>query len=473
MNTLVLRCASAAVMFTLAGCSQLTPPRAAPALPAQFSVSLPLSLPASMPASMPSEQAWASFGDAGLGTWLTQVWAENTDLRLGLARLDSAAIDLRLVRAQQSSSVNIEQSAERRKISKLDAGDSESKNPSQRYVTQVSFGYEIDLRGRLAAMLKASEAEQAASRLDLLALRLSLARQTAELWLSRAELQANIETTQKTIQLRQHWQQAEKRKIQAGLSKGATLQEQDSALLTAHLLLNKQKQSLQSVERNLCLLANTLPSECRLPASKTLAALTLPQIGNGVPAQLLQQRPDLAAAQARYDAARSRIDEAKAARWPSLSIAGILGVNADSPAGLLRKGASNWSFMPQISLPLLDGGRREAEVEKNQSSAEQQYMQWHATITRAVHEVETSAADLLESQKNERALQALRAISLSQLENQRAARRAGLATAYSEWQSQLTLLQIEQESTAARHGQLLASVHLLAAVGGGWHSAKE
>ena len=231
------------------------------------------------------------------------------------------------------------------------------------------MAYEIDLRGRLAASLRAGKAEQSANQFDLAALRLSLARQTAELWLSRAELQSNLESTQQTLQLRQHWRQAEQAKFKSGLSNWQTVQEQESNLLNASLLLSKQKEALQSVERSLCLLANAMPSNCRLPAAKTLSSLTLPQFGNGLPAQLLQQRPDLAAAQARYDAARARIDEANAARWPSLSIAGVLGVNAGNPAGLLKQGASNWSLMPQLSLPILDGGRREAEAEKKPSGS--------------------------------------------------------------------------------------------------------
>ncbi|WP_338848522.1 TolC family protein [Massilia sp. W12] len=457
---LVLRCGSAAVLFSLAACSQLTPVRPAPALPAQFSVSL-----AAHQASAPR---WSNFGDDGLRAWIAQVWAGNSELRLGLARLDSAAQDLRLVRAQQSASINLEQSAERRKNSALDQGESESKNPSSRYTSQISFGYEIDLRGRLAAARKASEAEQSANQHDLLALRLSLARQTAELWLSRAELQANIDNTRQTIALRQQLLQSEQRKRAAGMSKTEALQEHESALLTASLLLNKQEQGRQSVERNLCLLANLMPGECRLPAGKPLAALALPQLGNGVPAQLLQQRPDLAAAQARYDAARSRIDEAEAARWPSLSIAGVIGVNAAAPAGLLKKGANHWSLMPQFALPLFDGGRRQAELEKSKSAAEQHYLQWHAAITRAVHEVESGSASLLESRQNAHDLQAVHSIAARQLEKERQARKAGLGNAQSEWRSQLALLQVEQEVSAARHAQLLANVHLQAALGGAW-----
>ena len=91
----------------LAGCSTLTPPRAAPSFPAQFTLSLP--------SSTPTAEAWASFGDTALSAWIAQVWAENSELSLGLARLDSAAIELRLVRAQQAVGINLEQALERKK----------------------------------------------------------------------------------------------------------------------------------------------------------------------------------------------------------------------------------------------------------------------------------------------------------------------------------------------------------------------
>ncbi|MDC8758062.1 efflux transporter outer membrane subunit [Janthinobacterium fluminis] len=456
------------ICAALGACAHDTaPPRAAPAVPAHFS--------SAVGGAAPGADAWAALGDAGLTAWIERVWAGNTDIAAGLARLDAAAADLRAATAEQSPRVALETSVERRKLSKFDQGesDADTRNPATRYAGQLTLGYELDLRGRVRAAVRAGQAERAASGHDLTALRLSLARQTAELWLARAELHAAAGLAEDSARLRRQWRQGEQARLGAGLSNANPLRQQDSESVGADLLVQRQRDAAQRIERGLCLLAASMPADCALPPAQPLRQLRLPAVGNAVPAQLLQRRPDLAAAQARYDAARARIDEADAARWPALTLGGAVGINAGGLGALRKSGASSWSLMPQLELPLFDGGRRQADLARAKSAAAEQYAQWHGSIARAVHEVEDSSAAVLHSQVNYAARQRQHAIAEAQLDSVRRARRAGMVHGSAEWSAHLAQLQAEQDSVAARHEQLLAAVNLIAALGGGWDGAAE
>lgn len=455
------------VCCALGACAHTTPGREAPALQGSFGHPLP--------GEAPGAEAWAALGDTGLTEWIERVWAGNTDMSAAVARLDAAAAELRAAGAARTPQLALGASVERRKLSAFDEGVLDGQtgpgNPATRYATQLTLGYELDLRGRLRAAVRASQAEQTATGHDLTALRLSLARQSAELWVARAELRAATLLAEKSVDLRRQWRQAEQLRLEVGLSNADPLREQDREGVAVELLVKQQRDALQRIERSLCLLAASITADCGLPPGQPLAQLRLPAVGNAVPAQLLQRRPDLAAAQARYDAARARIDEADAARWPTLTLGGLVGVNAGSWGGLRRSGATGWSLMPQLELPLFDGGRRQADLARAKAGAAEQYAQWHGNIARAVHEVEDSSAAVLHSQNVYDARQRQRAITQTQLETVQRARRAGKVNGNTEWRAQLAHLQAEQDSLEARRDQLQAAVNLIAALGGGWDGA--
>ena len=126
--------------------------------------------------------------------------AGNTDLAASLARLDAARAELGVVNADRYPKLDFEQTVERRKLSKFDLGEvgEDTANPSTRYSTRLALAYEVDLRGRISAAVRAGRADLKASGGDRDALQLSLARQTAELWLTRAELIADVDLARKT-----------------------------------------------------------------------------------------------------------------------------------------------------------------------------------------------------------------------------------------------------------------------------------
>ncbi|MFC4490351.1 efflux transporter outer membrane subunit [Chromobacterium aquaticum] len=451
--------------LALAGCAGLEAARPAPALPQHYRQALP--------GNSPDAQAWDGFGDPGLGQWIATVRAGNTDLAASLARLDAARAELGVVNADRYPKLDFEQSVERRKLSKFDLGEvgEDTANPSTRYSTRLALAYEVDLRGRISAAVRAGRADLKASGGDRDALQLSLARQTAELWLTRAELIADVDLARENTQLRQRLLGSVAAKRRVGLASGRQLLEPDSEASEAARQLTQQRDALARVERSLCQLAAKMPDACALPPARPLRELRLPEVGGEVPARLLQRRPDLVAAQARYDAARARTDEAEASRWPSLTLSGGLGISAGSWSGLRGSKVQNWSLLPQLDIPLFDAGKRKAEAQRARSAAAEQYAAWHGAISRAVYEVEDAAAASHFAKAEQDARQRQYLDASLRLRAERDARGVGLSDGQAEWRARLGQVQAEQGVLAARRQQLLAAVNLIAALGGGWEGA--
>ena len=421
--------------------------------------------------ALPSKAAWAGFGDVGLTEWITQVQAHNTDVTIGLARLDASAAQVRAVASEAMPRVDAQVTLERQKVSR-DPGfidlDPPLRNPSNRISAQLILGYEIDLRGRVKHAKRASQADHEADGFDLRALHLSLARQTALLWFARAHRAAEVEVALQNQENKRVLYEGEEARRTVGLISGSALGDLAVQLAAAQAEVIGLRAALQKVNRGLCQLAALSPSECRLPLALPLTHLQIPVVGAGLPAALLERRPDLAAAQARYDAARARVNSAQAMRWPSLTLSGLLGVSGANESDLTKPDALMWSLMPQLLVPIFDAGRRKADVSRAEAQAVEQVTVWRAAVIRAVHEVENAAATMAAAEVQTQARLQQLSVAEHQLAATRAKRSVGRGALRDVLISNLAMQSAKTQWLTVRVDHLSASAELIAALGGGW-----
>ncbi|MFM9147179.1 MAG: TolC family protein, partial [Verrucomicrobiota bacterium] len=203
-----------------------------------------------------------------------------------------------------------------------------------------------------------------------------------------------------------------------------------------------------------------------LPASGAPAAM--PAFGPGLPSDLLLRRPDLAAAAARFDAAVAREGAALADFYPSVTLGGQAGWQAD-PASRIGKGAAGfWSLAPSVDLPLFDAGRREAGLEAARARMDGAAAEWTRAVLNAFREVEDALADLRELGLQEELTVRVVEATRDRLRNAEARHRAGvapeaevIANARDEALARRTLAGVVWERRQA-------AVRLAAATGGGW-----
>lgn len=224
------------------------------------------------------------------------------------------------------------------------------------------------------------------------------------------------------------------------------------------------------------------PDTAAAPAvpAAPLALPTLPQPGPdtvvpaippGLPSALLARRPDLAAAQHAVQAARLRLGVAQASAWPSLRLTASGGVASAELGTLLRSAARSWSLAGLLSLPLFDGGRRDARQAAAQADLALAAAQWRGQMLQALREVDDQLSALHTLQAQAAALARADAASAQALALQQGLLARGLASPLPVLDAQRRLLADRQALAQVQTARLLATVALVRALGGGWGDA--
>ena len=199
----------------------------------------------------------------------------------------------------------------------------------------------------------------------------------------------------------------------------------------------------------------------------------LPAIPVSVPSQLLERRPDIASAERSIIAANANIGVAKAAYYPDFSLSLSGGYSSSQYQDWISAPNRFWSVGPKISLPLFDGGQRSAEVDRNEAVYDQTVAKYRQTVLDGFREVENYRIQLKvlgdETVVQEQALESARE-SLRLTTNQY---KAGLIAYLDVVNVQTTALSTERSVLNLLQSRLIASVQLIAALGGGWDGKME
>jgi len=225
------------------------------------------------------------------------------------------------------------------------------------------------------------------------------------------------------------------------------------------------------LEHAIAVLIGVPPSELSIAVREQLPAL--PAIPVALPSQLLERRPDVAAAERRVIAANAEIGVAEAAWYPDLTISASGGYRGSSFADWIDLPNRFWSLGPQLALTLFDGGARNAELERSEAAYDQTVAQYRQSVLDSFREVEDYLVQLRVLQQEaviqQEALDAARE-SLRLIENQY---RAGTVDFNSVVSVQATALNNERTTLSLLGNRLTASVQLIAALGGGWQGKLE
>ena len=228
--------------------------------------------------------------------------------------------------------------------------------------------------------------------------------------------------------------------------------------------------ALQSMNA-LAVLTGRAPGALQAGLSTPVALPAAPaDLAVSIPAEVLRQRPDVQAAERRWAAAAERVGEADAARLPSLSLGGSVGLSALS-LGALGSGAGVASLLASVSVPVLDGSRTRAQVRLQEAARDEAGAAWRATVLAALQEVEDALVSLRSARERLVAEQAAveAARTAATLAEQRW--RSGLVDFANVLQTQRTQLSAEDGLASTNTTLATAHVRLIKALGGGWSSA--
>mgnify|MGYP001025855879 CR=1 FL=1 len=334
------------------------------------------------------------------------------------------------------------------------------------YRVGVVAGWELDLWGRVARLVEAAEAEIDVAVEDLRAARVALAAEVArEVVLIRA-LDARLGVIDRSIALRE-----DSLEIAEARSRARLVSELDA------LRARRDLESDQALVPDLR--ARRRAAELRLavllgqrPGSVTISPRALPRTPEipalGLPGDLVTRRPDIRRAERRLAAASARIGAARAERYPKLSVSGQFAFSAAQPGDLLTSATRALSLGPTVTLPVLTGGRIDASVELAESQTRSAMLQLEFIALRAVREVETalSARARTAEQRTRLDSAASAAVDAESLASDLYA--AGRTDFLDVLDAQRAVLSIEERLVLAREAELVQTIDLFTALGGGW-----
>lgn len=370
------------------------------------------------------------------------------------------------------------QVAEADRIPDLDASASASRQRSGG-VTSSSYSvglastrWELDFFNRLGNLKDAALARYLAQQETQAAAQLSLVAETANAWLTLAAEQQRARLAAQLAESLQRSAAITDKQHQLGAASGLQRARAQAAYEAARGEAARTRAAVTQARLALELLAGQPLPVALLPSEQSEAAASaLPDLPAGLPATVLLQRPDVRAAEQQLRAAAFDVGAARAARFPRLTLTASVGTRSPELDGLFASGSGFWSLLPQLDLPLFDGGARAAQVEASEASRRQQIASYESVLQTAFREV----ADLLALRDSlaERLAAGVAQVAASQqaLDRAESAYRLGSA-------SQLELLDAQRQLTAAqqalvtlRQTEQANRVNLLRALGGRWQGA--
>ena len=336
---------------------------------------------------------------------------------------------------------------------------------------QVGVSWEADVWGKLRRGLEANEASAEASLADLAAMRLSQQSELVQNYLQLRVIDEQKRLLEATVEAYQRSLKMSENQYRAGISgKDAVAQAQTQLRNTQASLIDLIWQRAQ-FENAIAVLTGQAPAGFNLAEIKNVPKL--PQIPVSLPSQLLERRPDIASAERSVIAANANIGVAKAAYYPDFSLSLSGGYSSSQYQDWISQPNRFWSVGPKISLPLFDGGQRSAEVDRNEAAYDQTVAKYRQTVLDGLREVENYMVQLKvlgdESVVQEQALESARE-SLRLTTNQY---KAGLIAYLDVVSVQTTALSTERSVLNLLQSRLIASVQLIAALGGGWDGKTE
>jgi multidrug efflux system outer membrane protein len=439
------------------GCSTLQPP----AGPLLGGASAPAQWTASSANAAATDLAawWRRFGDPALEALIADALGANTDVAAAQAQLRQARALADVADAQRGPSVDASGSAQR--------GRSNSAPAANRYQAGLDAAWEFDVFGGRRAASKASTLDAQASAATLADVQVSVAAEVAIAYLSLRGSEARLAIAADNLASQQETLQITDWRVQAGLATSLDAEQARAAVEQTRAQLPALQKAAALSRHQLALLTGR--SVADLPA---LGPGTLPaapaDLALAFPAETLRQRADVRAAEARVAAAAQRVVQADAARYPSFSISGSLGLSALTLPGLTGGGAVASALLAGVSLPIFDGGAAKAQVGAQRAAFDAAQANWRAGVLGALKEVEDALVTLQRDRERLASLTraAEAAANASLLARQRYA--SGLVDFQTVLETQRSQLSSQDSVAAATVDVVTDHVRLYKALGGGW-----
>jgi NodT family efflux transporter outer membrane factor (OMF) lipoprotein len=444
-----------AMAMSLAGCMSLAPKYERPAAPvaAQF----PVASPASGEAA--SVIGWRRyFADPRLQALIELALQSNRDLRIAVANIEQARAQYQVRRADLAPTVALGVQGNR-------SADQDDKiSSSYAGGLQVS-AFELDLFGRVRNLSAAAQAQFFASEENRRAVQISIIASVANTYLATLADEELLDLTRRTLAAREESLKLVQLKFDNGVVSKIDLQQANSLVESARVVLaQQQRQRAASFNLLTLLVGQTPPGD--LPPLARLADTKLAELPAGLPSDLLTVRPDVRAAEQQLIGANANIGAARAAYFPRISLTTGVGSASDELSGLFKGGSWGWTLAPQLLMPIFDLGRTSAGVAGAKAARDAALAQYERAIQSAFREVADALAGQATYGEQLRAQRAVAAAEQDRFDLSDLRYRNGAASYLDLLDAQRSLFAAQQAAIQANLARLQNQVTLYRVLGG-------
>jgi multidrug efflux system outer membrane protein len=422
--------------------------------------------------NVPKGTWWEVFDDASLNELESQALQSNQNLKAAVARVEQARATARVARSELLPNLNLDPSFNRQRYSP-------NQQPSFGNITANTFhvpldlSYEIDLWGRVRRGFESARADAQASLADFYNVLLTLQGDVAQNYFALRSLDAEIATVTGTVDLRHEQVRLVRSRFEGGIGNELDVARAETELATTEADAASLAARRAQLENALAILVGQNPSGFHLAAGTAKNWNPQPPgIPAGLPAELLERRPDVAQAERQLAAANARIGVAKAAFFPVVTLTASGGYLSGEVESLFKWDSRVWSMGPSVSLPIFAGGRNRASYKRAQAAFGEDVARYRQQVLVAFGEVENSLSSM--RHLAEQSAAQVRAVTSARRSADLATERyrSGLVSYLEVVDASREALQAERANAQLSGQRLVTSVQLIKALGGGWGQEK-
>jgi len=458
------------VTVLLAGC-MVGPKYTAPTAPAPPAYKETAGWEIAKPAdAIPRGSWWTVFGDSGLNTLEPQVETANQTLKAADANLRAARATIRIRNADRYPTIGVDPSiqGERYSANRPYFNAASANNGDADLVLPLEVNYEVDLWGRVRRSIAAAKEESQATAADRQNVLLLLQAELAFDYFELRAADAQQKLLNDTVVQYQEAVRVTTNRYEGGIAVKSDVTQAETQLDQAKVAATDVAVARAQFEHAIAILTGQPPASLTLAAMPLPVELTPPAVPAGLPSELLERRPDIAAAERRTAEANEQIGIARAAFFPTVTLTGSAGYESTSIASLLSPASFAYALGPAIAETFFDAGRRRGVSEQAIAGFDETVANYRQTVLTSYQQVEDNLVAL--RVLSDEATQQRQATAAAQ-ESQRIFNNryvGGVDTYLQVITAQTTALNNERNDIDILRRRMDATVLLIKVLGGGW-----
>ncbi len=413
---------------------------------------------------------WELFNDEQLKSLIETALAENRDLRIAIERIEEARATYGFSRADLYPQVDASATAGALKFSEgslTHTPEGGTDTSRELYNLNVGLSWELDFFGRIRRANEAELANLLATEEARRAVAIALVADVARAYVELRDLDLRLEITRRTLESRREYVTLARDRFEGGITPELDLRQAEAEMHRVHSFVYQIEKLVVQKENEISYLLGRSPSA--VLRGRSLGEQPLPpQVPAGLPASLLEQRPDVRAAEQQLVSANARIGEARAMLYPRIALTGSYGFASTDLDSLLDGTSESWNIFAGLLQPIFNAGKNKRRVEVRESQQRQAAYAYEATVLQALREVEDSLIALQKAGEQRGAQGARVAAERQVLDLSEMRYRGGVASYLEVLDAQRSLFDAEIDEVASTSDHVTSLIRLYKALGGGW-----